>query len=293
MGDRESPIFVIGNPRSGTTLLRLLIASHPNICIPPECGFALWLKKTYAQWSGQNLHDPESVESFTEDLVACRKFDTWEISHNTIKKAIEEKQPTNFVALVGVVYRSFLEKNKPQASRWGDKNNFHVSHVAEINSMFPDCKFVHVVRDVRDVACSYRELKSLKSNSPYRPNLPFEVEDICNEWKSNVQEVLAALEPLESGRSITVRYEDIVQEPASTSESICDLLGEEYVPEMLNFYLKDLEPKQTMDWKKKTRTPVSTTSLERFRRDLPAAGIATANELCHDLLSQFGYPSVE
>ena len=274
----SSPVFVIGNPRSGTTLLRLLIASHKNICIPPECGFALWLKKTYANWSEQDLQQPEAISKFVDDLTACRKFDTWDLSGDVVLNAIQENQPASFVSLVTTVYKAYLEANKPQARRWGDKNNFHVQHIAELNSMFPDCKFVHVIRDVRDVACSYRELKTLDSDSPYRPNLPFDIESICEEWKLNVETVLADFETLAAGRSITVRYEDIVQDPASASKEICSFLDEEYDTEMLNFYRLNLEPEQTMDWKAKTRTPVSTVSLGRFRRDLPVAETATANE---------------
>lgn len=293
MSDRHSPVFVIGNPRSGTTLLRLLIASHKNICIPPECGFALWLEKTRSGWSKHDLESPTEIQGFLDDLIACRKFDTWNLPRENVLAQIQERQPESFSALIEAVYRAYLVQNKPEASRWGDKNNFHVQHVADLNNLFPDSKFIHIVRDVRDVACSYRELKSLDSASPYRPNLPFEIEEICNEWKTNVQAVLAAFSNLAMQQTMAVRYEDIVLDPSGTSESICSFLDEEYDAEMLNFHLHDLEPKQTMDWKTKTRSPVSPVSLERFRRDLPAAETATATLMCHDLLSQFGYSSIE
>lgn len=289
----HSPVFVIGNPRSGTTLLRLLIASHRNICIPPECGFALWLEKTRSGWSEQNLKSPTEIQCFLDDLIACRKFDTWNLPQEIIREEIRKRQPTNFPALIESVYQAYLHRNKPEALRWGDKNNFHVQHVTDLNNLFPGSKFIHIVRDVRDVACSYRELKTLDSNSPYRPNLPFEIEEICDEWKTNVQTVLNAFSNLEAEQSMVVRYEDIVTNPSGAAENICSFLDEAYDAEMLNFHLHDLEPKQTMDWKTKTRSPVSAISLGRFRRDLPTAETTIATHMCRDLLAQFGYSSIE
>lgn len=46
----STPIFILGNPRSGTTLLQLMLACHPRLAVPPECGFALWLYDRYGDW---------------------------------------------------------------------------------------------------------------------------------------------------------------------------------------------------------------------------------------------------
>lgn len=284
------PVFVVGNPRSGTTLLRLLIGSHPNICIAPECGFALWLEKDYSDWSRQNLEEPQSVTKFVKDLCECRKFDTWMLPREQISAMILDRKPTTYSELVAAVYEAYLAHVKPEATCWGDKNNFHVQHIMQLNSLFPQSKFVHIVRDVRDVACSYRELKSLKSDSPYRPNLPFSVDEICHQWKTNVEAVLDDFEKIDGCRAMNIRYEDIVTDPVASCLSICKFLGQDYSSEMLEFYQRDLEPHQTMDWKQKTTMPVSTISLERFRRDLTLEDVSLANQKCADLLSRFGYP---
>ncbi len=76
------PFFIIGNPRSGTTLLRLMLNNHPLISVPPECGFAVWL---YEKYKAENFLDKSIVRNFIADVVKSRKFETWGID----KEAIE------------------------------------------------------------------------------------------------------------------------------------------------------------------------------------------------------------
>ena len=125
-----------------------------------------------ANWALENVDNSETIDLFLKALTACRKFDTWDLPESHVREQIAARRPECYSRLAQCVYWAYAAKNKPTASRWGDKNNFHVLHVAEIDSLFPDCLFVHIVRDVRDVACSYRELKTLKSTSPYKPSLP-------------------------------------------------------------------------------------------------------------------------
>ncbi|MDE2234040.1 MAG: sulfotransferase, partial [Gammaproteobacteria bacterium] len=58
------PFFVIGSPRSGTTLLRLILTSHPQIVVPPECGFVTWLYPTFGEWGLSEFTIPENIERF-------------------------------------------------------------------------------------------------------------------------------------------------------------------------------------------------------------------------------------
>ncbi|MEE2987827.1 MAG: sulfotransferase, partial [Nitrospinota bacterium] len=72
----DSPLFIIGNPRSGTTLLRLMLTCHPNICIPPESGFMIDLYKTYYRCQV----DSKSLQNFITDVLSSQKMETWKIT---------------------------------------------------------------------------------------------------------------------------------------------------------------------------------------------------------------------
>jgi Sulfotransferase family len=73
---RKPPVFIIGNPRSGTTLLRLMLTCHPHLVIPPEGGFAVWLHDEYHAWSREDGRSPEAIALFVRAVLACRKMET-------------------------------------------------------------------------------------------------------------------------------------------------------------------------------------------------------------------------
>ena len=124
MFDRR--FFIIGNPRSGTTLLRLLLTSHPHVIIPPECGFIAWLYEKYGGWTRLDLNKDDIINLFVRDLLATKKFDTWGLDSVLIKDEIHKNKPRSYSDLcdvVGLVYNNKLSK---AARIIGDKNNFYI-----------------------------------------------------------------------------------------------------------------------------------------------------------------------
>ena len=84
-GADERPIFIIGNPRSGTTLLRLMLTSHPEVCIPPEAGFALWLLRDFSDWT-----PADGLDGFLTALMETRKFRHWGLTRTRLGEWIAE-----------------------------------------------------------------------------------------------------------------------------------------------------------------------------------------------------------
>lgn len=267
--ETKNPLFIIGNPRSGTTLLRLILTSHSEVLIPPECGFIIWLKEKYINWQKLDNNDRNKRMSFIEDLISSRKFDTWQLDVKIIEQKINAVQPVNYAELCGVVYGAFGLSIGKKYSVWGDKNNFHINHMDELLGLYSGARFLHIVRDGRDVACSYREVMAKKSNSPYAPKLNTDISDIAKEWFENVMKVDSFMNKLPRNQAMTVRYEDLVKHSSETVRSMCDWLGLSFEGEMLNFYQqnkdKTLEPELTMDWKIRTVQPISDETIGRYK----------------------------
>ena len=80
--------FVIGNPRSGTTLLRLMLNNHPEVTVPPECGFAMWLHEIYVN---TDFSDMTSIDDFLEKLSTVKKIETWKINLAELKNFFDKK----------------------------------------------------------------------------------------------------------------------------------------------------------------------------------------------------------
>ena len=177
----NKPIFILGNPRSGTTLLRLMLNNHPNIVIPPECGFIEWLYPKYKNWD--ILDDNSKVKSFLKDLAKTKKFETWHLDLEFISKYLSKYNPSTYQELCGLVYYSFgVENRKTDIIRWGDKNNYYITRLDVISQIYPNAQYILMVRDGRDVSASYKDLTKLETTSIYKPNLPNKIEDIAIEW---------------------------------------------------------------------------------------------------------------
>ena len=288
----SSPIFILGNPRSGTTLLRLMLACHPRLAVPPECGFALWLRERYGDWAARDK-STDRLEEFLDDLFEARKFDTWGLDRDALREWVRGMKPNDYRSLVESVYWHFASLRAPLATRIGDKNNFHIHRVADLASLFPGCVLVHIVRDGRDVACSYRELAAGRFSSEYRPDLPQAIGEIAREWRSAVLAPEAAVAAGVMSPVHTVRFEDLVSDPTVALRSICDFLGEPFSVQMLEYHARNaseqLEPSETMAWKRKTIEPLDRSVIGRHRRLLAEEEIADFEAEAGDALRRFGY----
>jgi hypothetical protein len=284
-----APFFVIGSPRSGTTLLRLMLTSHPALVVPPECGFAAWLYPQFAGWDG----GAGQQDRFIAAVVASRKFDTWGLAADALAAAFAHDPPRTYADACDRVYRAYCMASGKPAARWGDKNNFYLDHVARLREIFPAARFVHEVRDGRDVACSYREVMAMDSASPYRPDLPTDVAEIARLWAGNVRTIAEQLAVLPPGDRYQVRYEDLVADPAATLAPLCEWLGVGFDAAMLRFHEANrelaLEPAATMDWKRRTTEPANDATVGRHRKLLNARERAAFEEIAAPELRRYGY----
>lgn len=292
--DPLRPVFVIGNPRSGTSLLRLMLTCHPDLVVPPECGFILWLHPKHGEWTGQQSGDPVAAAHFVDDLLACRKFDTWNLESDTLNAAITRDLPADYASLCACVVYTYAAAQGRSPRFWGDKNNFHIAHIGDLHRIYPSARFLHITRDGRDVACSYRSVMSQGSESRYAPRLNTSAEDIAREWTSNIEAAESALATLPSEQRMTMSYEALTSEPGPTLQRICSWLGIPFDTRMLDFHevnrTRQLEPASTMDWKARTTSPVSSDTVGQFRRVLGADDIRAFESVAGPTLQKLGYP---
>lgn len=287
----QSPIFIIGNPRSGTTLLRLMLTCHRDIVIPPECGFAVWWYEKYRKWT--NDYTDQQMEEFLCDLFNSKKFETWNLNKGLLKEFLQEKKTSTYSELVSSVYEFYAGTRKKGFKRWGDKNNFHLNHVDAIFNLFPGAQFIHIIRDGRDIACSYKDVAGSIYKSPYAPQLPAGVSEIAKEWVDNINRIRESFNAVGWDKVIEIRYEDLVSFPEETLKKICSFLNEEFDMAMLDFHLlnreQGLEPRDLLEWKSKTLQSVTTSQMGRYKRCLTDAEIRIINDVAAEILTVYNY----
>lgn len=285
-----APIFILANPRSGSTLLRLMLTCHPDIAIPPEGGFIIGLWDKYRSYSGE----PGVTDEFVKDLLAVRKMEFWKIKPSSLREYFGIAKPTSYGELVAGVY-GWYANTHGEKSRWGDKNNFYIRELDKLYDLFPAAWYIHLVRDGRDVACSYREVRRV-AHGKYAPVLPGDLADTALAWAGAVDRIEAFFAGRSGARYVSVRYEDLVLRPQATLENLCDRLGVEYSADMLNFAERNrrdhLEPEEFDTWKSLNREELTQSRVERWKREFFVEDAVLFEKIAGRELARYGYARV-
>jgi hypothetical protein len=270
-----------------------MLTSHPALVVPPECGFAAWLFPDYGAWGADEFADAALRARFVAAVAAARKFDTWELPAERVDAALAGRAPRDYAEACERIYRLYAATvDKPHA-RWGDKNNFYLNHIARLRDIWPAARFVHLVRDGRDVACSYREVMAQASTSPYAPALPTDIAKIAGTWAQDVRTIAEGLAGVPAADRFGLRYEDLTTAPEATLAPLCAFLGVAFDPAMLQFHQANreqaLEPAATMDWKRRTTEPANPGTVGRHKALLSAQEIGTFEATAGAELRRHGY----
>lgn len=203
MIDPPAP-FIVGVPRSGTTLLRLQLDAHPELAIPPETGFGA-ISTAFAERSAGR-----------EDLLdALAALPTWQdlgLDREEVADTLPARESVSAGDAMRACYRAYAERHgKP---RWGDKTPGHAAHMESLARALPEARFIHLIRDGRDVAASLRGL-------PFAPG-DGSVRTIAAAWRDTIAATRRTGERLQDYRE--VRYERLVREPEAVLRELCEFL---------------------------------------------------------------------
>jgi hypothetical protein len=207
-----APIFVVGCQRSGTSLLRRILDSHPRIACPPESKFIIAL---------ENIVDyPQAMEG-----LAYMGFDRPAVMGRL--RAFVEGFFEDYAALRG-------------KSRWADKTPNYVNCLPFIDELFGrSAQYVVIVRHPFDVCLSF-EHAAHKSGQPMAALQPYmaDAEDVrgagCRFWNEQNQKI-AAFMPQVAGRVIALDYESLTSQPEGVLRPVLGFLGEPWEPAVLEY----------------------------------------------------------
>lgn len=278
------PFFLLANPRSGSSMFRLMLNSHSRITVPPESGFALWYANKY---SDLNFYNQKIYESFVDDVIRAKKFETWGVSREKLLETVVERKPGSYLGLVDSVYKAYASKCGKKSSVFGDKNNYYVGHIDLIEKKFPDSKIIFLFRDGRDVAVSYKNINKENINSDYVPNLSKDVETIAKEWTKNARNFLRVMEHRKN--TIAVKYEDLIEQPKDELSRIFNFLGEEFEEKTLSFNEFNDEPEEFLQWKSKTLEGIDKKNMNKYEQYLTRQEIVHFNVMAEKELLALGY----
>lgn len=281
--DECSPFFILGNPRSGTSMFRMMLNSHPEMVVPPECGFLEWLHSDFSDFAPET----KGYEQFAKSVCASKKFETWEIEYSQLLETLFEYSPQNYRELCLCVYLSYAKKLRKRVVRVGDKNNYYMKRLNVLDDRFPLSKKIFILRDGRDVACSYLKLNEVKRTSEYYPNLSSNIREIAEEWRKNAESAAA----YEKSGALVVKYEDLLSQANVVLKEVCSYLSIYYSESMLDFAQNNDEPVSFLQWKGKTTLDIQSDNKGNYKTVLSDTECAEFEDVAGEMLKFHGYMS--
>jgi hypothetical protein len=216
--------FVVGVGRSGTTLARMMLDAHAQLAIPPETHFV-----------NDVLYAGEKIRFSPERLVNVvvhdrhRRWGDFGIDEAEYLERVRAIPRLNASDAVRAFYEIYAEHaGKP---RWGDKTPDYVKRVRRIGRALPEARFVHVIRDGRDVALSHNrriQRRGVKDRPPVPPG------EMARRWRKRIEKSRYDAQSVE--HYVEIRYEDLVTETEPTLRRICDFIELDYDPAMLDYH---------------------------------------------------------
>jgi hypothetical protein len=230
--DELKPVFLTGPPRSGTTLLQLLLSSHSKFSSAPETHFFSYVLQPIEDWPTKKL-SAERLDSIFERLAGKPMIDV----SREFREVIRQKASSDGISagsLLNELMVYLSGASEKTQIRWIEKTPRHALYVGQILRIYPKAKIITIIRDPRDVVSSQSPFGNFRSKVQLRRYRLSRAE----RWNVIVESVMR-LVPNEN--IFLIRYEDMVQRPETSLKEIMEFLEEEYEPKMLSVFSANYE----------------------------------------------------
>ncbi|MCP1625609.1 sulfotransferase family protein [Pseudomonas nitroreducens] len=278
---------IVGVPRSGTTLLRFILDAHPQLAIPPETGFLLNAALLHnpapaAELARQLTLLPESAPAWADFALDADHF---------IDAAARLPEPADLAQVLRLFYSLYAARLGK--SRFGDKTPSYLQHMRTVAEQLPEARFIHILRDGRDVALSWGRTWFAPEREP---------ELLTARWAQLIGDARQQGQGLPY---LEVRYDQLLNEPRTQIRRICEFIELDFHPAMLDYHLGSaarleehqarfqsngqllVSKEQRLHQQWRTTLPPDTSRLDVWRHQLSPAQQAACKRAGGALLAEF------
>lgn len=277
----KPPIFIVGVPRSGTTLLAAMLSSHSCLSCGPETRFFHFLAKTNPDllceshsWPGEALKF-----LFATNLVGIPVPEHYKVDSSQIQSYLVQHKPAIPSIISCLTEQAMIRKGK---SRWIEKSPEHLKHVYTIRKYFPYSPIIRIVRDPRDVSLSLMKV----------PWAPSDFLDALMLWRNYDEQ--SAFFFQNDKNTHTMFYEKLVVSPDIELKNLCNFIGENYESRMLDTsdsFANVVAEKEV--WHRIVSKPVDKTRIRLWKKEISREENRIAEALIGDRLKIYGYDNME
>ncbi len=296
-------VFTIARGGSGTSLLTLILNKHPQVLAPFESSFLIHIYeqfKAVKEWN--ELEVLAFYNAITVDAFVLSPY--WEINLEQLKFDLLTKGVgTDFATICKIVYLNSGPCSN-EVKLINGKSTFAPLHIEKYLAVFPDAKFIVVIRDYRDNILSRKKARSELFNSTTLYAYTW--------WVHNTHLLHFVQEHPEQFHLL--RYEDLVQASQKTVQDLCDFLNIPFYESILDFHQTYQDKARQMDEYVKSgeqnkekkiiarelqkhqnlRSPINTSRLEKWKTEMPKKDVLIADFICSELGQKVNYlPSTQ
>lgn len=283
----KPPVFIIGAPRSGTTLTAKILGAHPSIYIAGE-GYFFDDIYSMRKESGE-LSNPDSLDQIYRRLMTM--YGRYNMPQdqervNSLRENVLSISAFKECKSYKDILNIFMEKQTELEgkSRWGNHTPRDLYNIDDILSFYPDCKIIACVRDPRDFMLSYKgKWKMRKGNEALRLKQLYHPVITSLLWKSSMKKVIALNDIVPEGNLFILKYEDLVAKPEIAVNRLCHFLGESFHSFMLN-----VSGNNSSNLASNSRG-IFSTSVGRWKKQLSAVDAEIMQKLAANEMNWAGY----
>ena len=267
-GGMRAPVFIVGAPRSGTTLLQVTLNRHSQLAV---CGETHYFARVYARRRSfgdpANPRNRERIVAAYSAIEAVRRLglDSGFLRERLMSEGVSWR------ALFASLLQAYADsQGKPY---FGEKTPRHALDVKTLCEWFPACSIIHLVRDPRAAVCSLARM----------PWASRSVLMGAHTWRS-----FNAGARLVSARDnyLLVKYEDLVARPEEELGRICNHIGIEYQDALLEPDPAEFDPRRPDFRSYEKVTPLRVSS---WRAQLEPWQVSAIESVTGNHMEEFGY----
>jgi hypothetical protein len=263
-------LFIVGSPRSGTTLLTHLVNRFLDFHICRDSGILLRFSRLQSHYG--DLSDDASLRRLLEDMYGDFFFRQRFLQRGltlTAEQLIESLKERTYPALARHILR--VTATAHGKSGWGNKKPSYALDLAEVARIFPEARFVHIVRDGRDVALSMRRA----TDNLFEQNWYFAARD----WRVHVLEARRMGRALGPQRYLELKYEYLLSEPFAALTALLEFVDADvHARKLLTISRREIEG------------AVRPGNFDKWRREMPHRAQRVVEMAAGDALETSGYP---
>jgi hypothetical protein len=284
-------LFIVGCPRSGTTLLKRLLDVHPQIAITPE---SHWIPRWFHKKAGKGLTPDGLVKpKLLRKLFQFPRFLELGITRDDVEKIAAGPEPVSYARFVTALFDLYGEqRSKPIV---GDKTPGYARDLPTLHTLWPEARFVHLIRDGRDVCLSilnWERAKNWKAGEGVA-RFPSWNSDVVGTialwWEWHVRLAREAGGELGDEWYHEVRYEAFVAQPEDECRALCRFLRVPWDGDMVRSYehvaRSNLQLNAQHPW-----LPI-TPGRRDWQTQMCPADVERFETLAESLLAELGYRS--